>query len=149
MQYLGTFGELSGVEQVVALINEEMCINCGKCYMTCNDSGYQVGTLLELRCYIEGWLFFKSSKCLLSLNVQFKPGVPNILTTGPLFCPCNALVYVSMSVFQDLFIISVGVSRSTYCMCALTLHICCGCDRPNFGIRRQAWVFCKCSKISS
>uniref|UniRef100_A0A8C2MNE0 4Fe-4S ferredoxin-type domain-containing protein n=1 Tax=Cricetulus griseus TaxID=10029 RepID=A0A8C2MNE0_CRIGR len=41
LQYLGTFGELSGVEQVVALINEEMCINCGKCYMTCNDSGYQ------------------------------------------------------------------------------------------------------------
>lgn len=20
---------------------QEMCINCGKCYMTCNDSGYQ------------------------------------------------------------------------------------------------------------
>lgn len=28
--------------QVQALIDEEMCINCGKCYMTCNDSGYQV-----------------------------------------------------------------------------------------------------------
>uniref|UniRef100_A0AAQ5YAN8 Dihydropyrimidine dehydrogenase [NADP(+)] n=1 Tax=Amphiprion ocellaris TaxID=80972 RepID=A0AAQ5YAN8_AMPOC len=27
--------------QVQALIDEEMCINCGKCYMTCNDSGYQ------------------------------------------------------------------------------------------------------------
>lgn len=25
----------------MALIDEEMCINCGKCYMTCNDSGYQ------------------------------------------------------------------------------------------------------------
>jgi dihydropyrimidine dehydrogenase (NADP+) len=26
---------------VVALIDPEMCINCGKCYMTCNDTGYQ------------------------------------------------------------------------------------------------------------
>uniref|UniRef100_A0A8D0T781 Dihydropyrimidine dehydrogenase [NADP(+)] n=1 Tax=Sus scrofa TaxID=9823 RepID=A0A8D0T781_PIG len=41
LQYLGTFGELSNIEQVVAVIDEEMCINCGKCYMTCNDSGYQ------------------------------------------------------------------------------------------------------------
>uniref|UniRef100_A0A3Q4G7B7 dihydropyrimidine dehydrogenase (NADP(+)) n=1 Tax=Neolamprologus brichardi TaxID=32507 RepID=A0A3Q4G7B7_NEOBR len=31
-------------EQVQALIDEEMCINCGKCYMTCNDSGYQAIT---------------------------------------------------------------------------------------------------------
>ena len=23
------------------MIKKEMCINCGKCYMTCNDSGYQ------------------------------------------------------------------------------------------------------------
>ncbi|XP_029393420.1 dihydropyrimidine dehydrogenase [NADP(+)] [Mus pahari] len=41
LQYLGTFAEMSIMEQVVALIDEEMCINCGKCYMTCNDSGYQ------------------------------------------------------------------------------------------------------------
>ncbi|KAJ8784577.1 hypothetical protein J1605_007928 [Eschrichtius robustus] len=41
LQYLGTFGELSNFEQVVAVIDEEMCISCGKCYMTCNDSGYQ------------------------------------------------------------------------------------------------------------
>ena len=25
----------------MALIDPEMCINCGKCYMTCNDTGYQ------------------------------------------------------------------------------------------------------------
>uniref|UniRef100_A0A8C5B8I0 Dihydropyrimidine dehydrogenase [NADP(+)] n=1 Tax=Gadus morhua TaxID=8049 RepID=A0A8C5B8I0_GADMO len=30
--------------QVLALIDEDMCINCGKCYMTCNDSGYQAIT---------------------------------------------------------------------------------------------------------
>ncbi len=28
-------------EQVVALVDPELCINCGKCYMTCNDTGYQ------------------------------------------------------------------------------------------------------------
>lgn len=44
LQHLGAFGDLSTVEQVVATIDEEMCINCGKCYMTCNDSGYQVRT---------------------------------------------------------------------------------------------------------
>lgn len=27
--------------QVIALVNDEKCINCGKCYMTCNDTGYQ------------------------------------------------------------------------------------------------------------
>ncbi|XP_075038434.1 dihydropyrimidine dehydrogenase [NADP(+)] isoform X2 [Mixophyes fleayi] len=41
LQYIGSYGELNIQEQVVALIDEEMCINCGKCYMTCNDSGYQ------------------------------------------------------------------------------------------------------------
>ncbi|XP_048207976.1 dihydropyrimidine dehydrogenase [NADP(+)] isoform X3 [Perognathus longimembris pacificus] len=41
LKYLGAFGELSTVEQVVAMIDEDSCINCGKCYMTCNDSGYQ------------------------------------------------------------------------------------------------------------
>ena len=24
----------------LALINDELCINCGKCYMTCNDVRY-------------------------------------------------------------------------------------------------------------
>ncbi|XP_074642394.1 dihydropyrimidine dehydrogenase [NADP(+)]-like isoform X2 [Tubulanus polymorphus] len=36
-----SYNELDNKQQVVALIDEEMCINCGKCYMTCNDSGYQ------------------------------------------------------------------------------------------------------------
>ncbi|XP_046913747.2 dihydropyrimidine dehydrogenase su(r) [Dermatophagoides farinae] len=38
---MGTFNQLNNNEQKVALINQDMCINCGKCYMTCNDSGYQ------------------------------------------------------------------------------------------------------------
>ena len=41
---IGTYGDLDNTEQVVALIDEEMCINCGKCYMVCNDSGYQAIT---------------------------------------------------------------------------------------------------------
>jgi dihydropyrimidine dehydrogenase (NADP+) len=28
-------------QHVIALIDPDMCINCGKCYMTCNDTGYQ------------------------------------------------------------------------------------------------------------
>jgi len=38
-----TWGELDPKfdHHVVALINDDLCINCGKCYMTCNDSGYQ------------------------------------------------------------------------------------------------------------
>ncbi len=31
-------------EHVVALVNDDKCINCGKCYMTCADSGYQAIT---------------------------------------------------------------------------------------------------------
>ncbi|KAK9886993.1 hypothetical protein WA026_019912 [Henosepilachna vigintioctopunctata] len=38
---IGPYKELNNKQQVVALIDDDMCINCGKCYMTCNDSGYQ------------------------------------------------------------------------------------------------------------
>ncbi|KAL7639399.1 UNVERIFIED_CONTAM: hypothetical protein RMT77_009900 [Armadillidium vulgare] len=41
LEQIGSYGELDNVDQKVALIDEEMCINCGKCFMTCNDSGYQ------------------------------------------------------------------------------------------------------------
>uniref|UniRef100_A0A8C4R5N1 Dihydropyrimidine dehydrogenase [NADP(+)] n=1 Tax=Eptatretus burgeri TaxID=7764 RepID=A0A8C4R5N1_EPTBU len=41
LQYIGHYSELDNTQQKVALICEEMCINCGKCYMVCNDSGYQ------------------------------------------------------------------------------------------------------------
>ncbi|XP_042884365.1 dihydropyrimidine dehydrogenase [NADP(+)]-like [Penaeus japonicus] len=44
---VGTYGELDNKQQKVALIDEDMCINCGKCYMTCNDSGYQAITFNE------------------------------------------------------------------------------------------------------
>uniref|UniRef100_A0A0N4X8G0 Dihydropyrimidine dehydrogenase n=1 Tax=Haemonchus placei TaxID=6290 RepID=A0A0N4X8G0_HAEPC len=38
---IGPHKALDNQFQKVALINDDMCINCGKCYMTCNDSGYQ------------------------------------------------------------------------------------------------------------
>ncbi|CAG2100610.1 unnamed protein product [Medioppia subpectinata] len=41
---IGTFADLDTKLQKVALIDQDMCINCGKCYMTCNDSGYQAIT---------------------------------------------------------------------------------------------------------
>ncbi|XP_053607413.1 dihydropyrimidine dehydrogenase [NADP(+)] isoform X2 [Plodia interpunctella] len=38
---IGTYKHLDNTKQVVALIDDDMCINCGKCYMACADSGYQ------------------------------------------------------------------------------------------------------------
>lgn len=56
---IGAYKQLDNKKQVVALIDDvttnlnflsknyginlfqDMCINCGKCYMACNDSGYQ------------------------------------------------------------------------------------------------------------
>ncbi|XP_059839547.1 dihydropyrimidine dehydrogenase [NADP(+)]-like isoform X1 [Hypanus sabinus] len=44
LSYIGAYRVLNNKDPVVALIDEEMCINCGKCYLTCNDSGYQAIT---------------------------------------------------------------------------------------------------------
>jgi len=41
LQYIGTYKKLDNAKQVVALIDDDLCINCGKCYMACADSGYQ------------------------------------------------------------------------------------------------------------
>ncbi|KAF7266557.1 hypothetical protein GWI33_020065 [Rhynchophorus ferrugineus] len=41
LKYIGPYKKLDNTKQVVALIDDDMCINCGKCYMACNDSGYQ------------------------------------------------------------------------------------------------------------
>ncbi|KYM98887.1 Dihydropyrimidine dehydrogenase [NADP+] [Cyphomyrmex costatus] len=42
--HIGSYKELDNRKQVVALIDDDMCINCGKCYMACADSGYQAIT---------------------------------------------------------------------------------------------------------
>ena len=41
VNHIGAYNNLNNKEQVVALIDDDMCINCGKCYMACADSGYQ------------------------------------------------------------------------------------------------------------
>ncbi|CAI5454598.1 unnamed protein product [Caenorhabditis angaria] len=41
---IGPYVTLDNKLQKVAVIDDDMCINCGKCYMTCNDSGYQAIT---------------------------------------------------------------------------------------------------------
>uniref|UniRef100_A0A034VUS9 Dihydropyrimidine dehydrogenase [NADP(+)] n=1 Tax=Bactrocera dorsalis TaxID=27457 RepID=A0A034VUS9_BACDO len=41
LERIGAYKKLDNTQQKVALIDDDMCINCGKCYMTCNDSGYQ------------------------------------------------------------------------------------------------------------
>ncbi|GFS94713.1 dihydropyrimidine dehydrogenase [Nephila pilipes] len=44
LDHIGSFSSLDIAQQMVAIIDEDMCINCGKCYMACNDSGYQAIT---------------------------------------------------------------------------------------------------------
>jgi dihydropyrimidine dehydrogenase (NADP+) len=41
---MSSFTDMDNKSQVVAAVDDELCINCGKCYMTCNDSGYQAIT---------------------------------------------------------------------------------------------------------
>eukprot|EP01063_Lacrimia_lanifica_P026863 TRINITY_DN368_c0_g1_i1.p1 TRINITY_DN368_c0_g1~~TRINITY_DN368_c0_g1_i1.p1 ORF type:complete len:1035 (+),score=389.41 TRINITY_DN368_c0_g1_i1:64-3168(+) len=41
---IGSFKNLLSMaphNQAVAAVNDDLCINCGKCMMTCNDTGYQ------------------------------------------------------------------------------------------------------------
>lgn len=41
LNHITNYNSLDNSAQVVAAVNDDICINCGKCYMTCNDSGYQ------------------------------------------------------------------------------------------------------------
>jgi dihydropyrimidine dehydrogenase (NADP+) len=38
---IGAWYELSQAEHVIAEIDPTMCVNCGSCFSSCNDSGYQ------------------------------------------------------------------------------------------------------------
>lgn len=44
---VSNYNSLDNSQQVVALVDPDICINCGKCYMTCNDSGYQAISFSE------------------------------------------------------------------------------------------------------
>jgi dihydropyrimidine dehydrogenase (NADP+) len=41
LSYLAGHMEMDYKQQVVARVNDDMCINCGRCMMACNDTGYQ------------------------------------------------------------------------------------------------------------
>lgn len=41
LHHISNYTTLDNTKQQVAAVNDDMCINCGKCMMTCNDSGYQ------------------------------------------------------------------------------------------------------------
>jgi dihydropyrimidine dehydrogenase (NADP+) len=44
---IGAWHELSQTEHVIAKIDADMCVNCGRCFKTCNDSGYQAITFTD------------------------------------------------------------------------------------------------------
>jgi dihydropyrimidine dehydrogenase (NADP+) len=44
LEHVKTYSELNNQEQVVAYVNPEICLNCGKCFLMCNDNGYQAIT---------------------------------------------------------------------------------------------------------
>jgi dihydropyrimidine dehydrogenase (NADP+) len=44
---IGAWYELSQEEHVIAKIDPTMCVNCGSCFSSCNDSGYQSITFDE------------------------------------------------------------------------------------------------------
>eukprot|EP00055_Hartaetosiga_balthica_P016130 m.100279 g.100279 ORF g.100279 m.100279 type:complete len:997 (-) comp9043_c3_seq1:97-3087(-) len=44
LDHVKTYSELNNQEQVIAYVNPELCLNCGKCYSSCNDNGYQAIT---------------------------------------------------------------------------------------------------------
>ena len=41
LEHIKKFNELNNHEQVVAYVEPSLCLNCGKCFSTCNDNGYQ------------------------------------------------------------------------------------------------------------
>jgi len=41
LKHLTEHMKLSIEEHVVAKVNDDLCINCGRCMLTCNDTGYQ------------------------------------------------------------------------------------------------------------
>lgn len=44
LEHVKTYSELNNREQVIAYVDPDLCLNCGKCFSTCNDNGYQAIT---------------------------------------------------------------------------------------------------------
>ena len=79
---IGAWNDLDGSAQVVAVVDEEACINCGKCYMTCNDTAYQAISF-DPKTHIP-YVTDKCTGCTLCVSVC---PIPNCITmqyrTGP------------------------------------------------------------------
>lgn len=118
--------------QVQALIDEEMCINCGKCYMTCSDSGYQVclsllGCQIKLVTRLFLWLktYLRQScklSCSLSLQaIEFdkETHLPVVMDncTGCTLClsVCPIIDCIKMVTRKSLYEPNRGVPISPVC----------------------------------
>lgn len=79
---IGAWNDLDGAAQVVAVVDEEACISCGKCYMTCNDTAYQA-IKFDPKTHIP-FVTDKCTGCTLCASVC---PIPNCITmvyrTGP------------------------------------------------------------------
>ncbi|KYQ92216.1 dihydropyrimidine dehydrogenase [Tieghemostelium lacteum] len=75
---IGGHAQLNRQQQVVAIIDEDLCINCGKCYMTCNDSGYQAITF-DAKTHFAN-VTDKCTGCTLCLSVC---PIPDCITMVP------------------------------------------------------------------
>ncbi|QQP51185.1 Dihydropyrimidine dehydrogenase, partial [Caligus rogercresseyi] len=76
LDYIGAYKDLSQRDHVIALIDPEMCINCGKCYMTCNDTGYQA-IEFDAETHIPRVLEDKCTGCTLCFSVCPDDYIPN------------------------------------------------------------------------
>jgi dihydropyrimidine dehydrogenase (NADP+) len=41
LDHITNWSNLDPKQPAIAVVNDDLCINCGRCYLTCNDSGYQ------------------------------------------------------------------------------------------------------------
>ncbi|XP_026816889.1 dihydropyrimidine dehydrogenase [NADP(+)] [Rhopalosiphum maidis] len=89
LKAVGAYKSLDRRAQVVALVNEDSCINCGKCYMACNDSGYQAISM-DPKSHIVHVQPDSCTGCTLCLTVCPIPGcismvektVPHVVNRG-------------------------------------------------------------------
>lgn len=117
---IGSYGQLDNKQQAIAIIDEEMCINCGKCYMTCNDSGYQAITFDP-----ETHLPHVTSDCT---------GCTLCVSVCPIIGMCNTLLHKTR-LHSPLGPNSVCTIRAKYDLLYLRLN--CGSNLAVFRCRNR------------
>lgn len=82
LPHIGAWNDLDGNQQVVAVVDEELCINCGKCYLTCNDTAYQAITF-DPKTHVP-FVTDKCTGCTLCASVcPIKNCITMVPRTGP------------------------------------------------------------------